>query len=83
MREDLVETIVAFSNCKGGKIIIGAEDKIVDPNNISGFTDTLSEDELKKRMIKIIRSHCKHNIEFNLSLDPIKNGKKILIMDIP
>lgn len=82
-RDDLLKTIVAFSNCKGGKIIIGAEDKILDPNDISGFEDTLSEYELKKRMIKIIRSHCNPNIDFNLSIEQIKNRKKILVIDIP
>lgn len=79
----LIETIVAFSNCKGGKILIGVEDIIDEPDKIKGFDDTLPFDVLKKNFEQMIRSHCNPNIEFNLSLDPIKNGKKILIMDIP
>ncbi len=82
-KQDLIETIVAFSNCKGGKILIGVEDIIDEPDKIKGFDDTLPFDVLKKNFEQMIRSHCNPNIEFNLSLDPIKNGKKILIMDIP
>jgi hypothetical protein len=81
--EDLIESIVAFSNYKGGKIIIGVEDKNFDIDDIKGFEDVMSLKELRRRIGQIIRRHCIPSIEFNLSIDHLKNGKKILIMDIP
>lgn len=70
---EFVETAVAFSNRKGGTILVGIDDKA----NVVGII----EEDLEDRVVKILRSHCEPPVEPEMRISPL-DDKNILVVQI-
>jgi hypothetical protein len=81
-QQDLMETIVAFANCKGGNILFGVKNSFREISEIDGFLDQTDIEELNKNIRNLIRSHCIPSIPFVLTKNVYKE-KNILILEIP
>lgn len=75
-KDKFLETIISYSNTKGGLIIIGVEDN----GNIRGFKDQTSIDDLRTKLVKLIDGNCEPIISFNPELIDMNTGDNLLLL---
>ena len=76
-REKFLKDVIAFSNCTGGKIIIGIED---ETNIVYGIGEQ-NPFKLADGISNMVSDACTPQIEPYISMDTVE-GKTIIIVDI-
>jgi predicted HTH transcriptional regulator len=74
--EKIIREMVAFANSQGGKLIIG----VADDKQIMGLKYV--EEDLFL-LEKAIKNHIVPNIEYQVEIVKVENGKDVLIFDVP
>ncbi len=73
-RKDLLESIVAFANTKGGTIFIGVDDNC----GIKDFRE-----DVKAQIVDLIQGNCEPTIEVHIRPATLAGDHQILIIEVP
>lgn len=76
--DKFLKDIIAFSNCTGGKVIVGIVDKT---HEVCGIGD-VNPFELSDSITTMISDACQPQIEAEISIQTLE-GKTILVVDVP
>lgn len=77
-KDDLLETVLSFSNSFGGTIIIGVK----DDKTIIGFKDQTPFEKLKKDLSNLIDGNCEPLIRYHVEIVKSNKGENLLTIFI-
>ncbi len=72
----LATEVIAFSNTKGGKIVIGYDEKS------QSITGVIPDQKIEEKIANFIHDHCEPQVSYTISYESVQN-KTLLIIDVP